>query len=307
MTCRIPDDLQGLLAPYAKVARRTWGEATTLGVGLGSFLAVAPDSVENLKNTIQILNNKQVKSFVIGSGSNLIGTDDALGGVVLDLCGSCQGILQEGEVFVVGAAVPMLQFARHAAVRGYGGFAALSGIPGQLGGLVSMNAGALGQEICSNILELRGLLHGSEWSWRPPAEAWGYRHCALPPGVVLTQVVMKCVEVIPEEELEKISLELARRARVTPRGRSAGSVFQNPPGGFAGELLEKSGCKGLQIGGLRVSEQHANWIVRSGRGPASEADCLRLVDTMQSLVQEHFGIMLKAEWRWARDLLSPCP
>ena len=275
-----------------------WADATTLGVGAGRFCRVAPNSMNDLKKILQYINNKQVKYIVIGGGSNLVGSDEDYGGVVLDLRKCCGQIRQDGAVLTVGSAVPLLRLVKFAAGRGYGGLSKLCGIPGQLGGVVTMNAGALRQEICTSVLELRGMLAGQEWSWQPTASDWGYRHCKLPVDVVLTEIVLKMQEVSPEEENALILEELQRRVRVTPKGRSAGSVFRNPPGQFAGALLEQCGCKGLRVNNLCVSEQHANWIVKEGPEPGRAADCRWLVAEMRRRVQEQFGITLETEWRW---------
>ena len=130
------------------------------------------------------------------------------------------------------------------------------------------------------------------------ASDWEYRRCHLPSGVVLTEIVLKLQEVSTAEENELILSELNRRSRVTPRGRSAGSVFRNPPGQFAGALLEQCGCKGLSVNNLRVSEQHANWIVKEGDEPGMAMDCRQLVEEMRRRVQKQFGITLETEWRW---------
>ncbi|MBO4618737.1 MAG: UDP-N-acetylmuramate dehydrogenase [Victivallales bacterium] len=282
----------------AEVQVCRWADVTTLGVGLGRFYRVAPHSICDLKNILQYINNKQVNSIVIGAGSNLVGSDEDYDGVVLDLRKCCGEIRQDGAVFTVGSAVPLLRLVKFAAEQGYGGISKLCGIPGQLGGVVTMNAGALGQEICTSVLELRGMLAGQEWSWQPTMSDWGYRHCKLPVGVVLTEIVLKLIEVIPEEENALIFAELHRRADVTPKGRSAGSVFRNPPGQFAGSLLEQCGCKGLSIGNLHVSVQHANWIVKEGNEPGLAADCRSLVEEMRRRVLEQFGVLLETEWRW---------
>ena len=286
------------LQAFAEIRQCRWADATTLGVGAGRFYRVAPNSINDLKNILQYISNKQVKYIAIGAGSNLVGSDEDFDGVVLDLQKCCGQIRQDGAVFTVGAAVPLLRLVKFAAGQGYGGMSKLCGIPGQLGGVVTMNAGALGQEICTSVLELRGVVADREWSWQPTASDWGYRHCKLPVGVVLTEIVLKMQEVSPEEENALILAELQRRALVTPKGRSAGSVFRNPPGKFAGALLEQCGCKGLRVNNLCVSEQHANWIVKEGNEPGRAADCRALVAEMRRRVQEQFGITLETEWRW---------
>lgn len=275
-----------------------WADVTTLGVGVGRFYRVSPKAVHDLKNILQFINNNQLNYIVIGSGSNLIGRDENFDGVVLDLRKCCGEIRQDGEIFTVGSAVPLLQLARFAANQGYGGISKLCGIPGLLGGVVTMNAGALGEEISTYVQEIRGFLDGREWSCRPTPSNWTYRHCHLPSDVVLAEIVLKLQEVSPVEENELILSELNRRSRVTPRGRSAGSVFRNPTGQFAGALLEQCGCKGLSVNNLRVSEQHANWIVKEGDEPGRAMDCRQLVEEMRWRVQKQFGITLETEWRW---------
>ncbi len=297
----ILDSMEQLLAEIpdvAEIRRCRWADVTTLGVGVGHFYRISPKTVVDLKNIIQFICNKQVNYLVIGNGSNLIGSDADYDGLVLDLRKCCSEIHQDGAVFTVGAAVSLLRLAKFAAAHGYGGLSSLCGIPGQLGGVVTMNAGAMGQEIGPSVLELHGFLYGREWSWQPTASDWEYRHCHLPSGVVLTSVVIKFKEVVPEEENMLILSELNRRARVTPRGRSAGSVFRNPPGQFAGALLDQCGCKGLCVNNLRVSEQHANWIVNVSDEPGRAVDCRRLVEEMRRRVQEQFGITLETEWQW---------
>ncbi|MBQ4481409.1 MAG: FAD-binding protein [Victivallales bacterium] len=290
----MPIEVQG----DAEVRRCRWADVTTLGVGAGQFYRISPNTLLDLKNILQFIYNKQLNYIVIGAGSNLIGSDEDFDGVVLDLRKCCGEIRQDGGIFTVGSAVPLLRLAKYAAEQGYGGISKLCGIPGLLGGVVTMNAGALGQEIGPSVQELHGFLEGREWSWQPTASDWEYRRCHLPSGVVLTEIVLKLQEVSTAEENELILSELNRRSRVTPRGRSAGSVFRNPPGQFAGALLEQCGCKGLSVNNLRVSEQHANWIVKEGDEPGRAVDCRQLVEEMRRRVQKQFGITLETEWRW---------
>ena len=291
---QLPIEVQG----DAEVRRCRWADVTTLGVGAGQFYRISPNTLLDLKNILQFIYNKQLNYIVIGAGSNLIGSDEDFDGVVLDLRKCCGEIRQDGGIFTVGSAVPLLRLAKYAAEQGYGGISKLCGIPGLLGGVVTMNAGALGQEIGPSVQELHGFLEGREWSWQPTASDWEYRRCHLPSGVVLTEIVLKLQEVSTAEENELILSELNRRSRVTPRGRSAGSVFRNPPGQFAGALLEQCGCKGLSVNNLRVSEQHANWIVKEGDEPGRAVDCRQLVEEMRRRVQKQFGITLETEWRW---------
>lgn len=294
------------LENYGEVDEVRWADITTLGVGLGTCVRLRPRTLKGLKECVGELVQTRRRHLVVGGGSNLVGSDAAFDGVVLDLRRCCAQICHEGPRFIAGSAVTLLELARFAAERGYGGLAKLCGIPGRLGGAATMNAGALGQEIGTLIAELRGLYAGREWSCIPQPADWGYRHGALPDGVILTEVVVNLPELPSADADCQIRSELRRRASVTPRGRSAGSVFRNPPGRFAGALLEQCGCKGLCVHDLRVSEAHANWIVRTGGAAASAAECRQLVEEMRRRVSERFGVELECEWRWVDDLAANC-
>ena len=294
------------LENYGEVDEVRWADITTLGVGLGKCVRLRPRTLKDLKECVDELRQTRRRYLVVGGGSNLVGSDEDFDDVVLDLRRCCAQICHEGPRFTAGSAVTLLALAKYAAKCGYGGLEKLCGIPGQLGGAATMNAGALGQEIGTLIAELRGLCAGRTWSCVPRAADWGYRRGSLPDGVILTEVVVDLPKLSSSDADGQIQSELRRRAAVTPKGRSAGSVFRNPPGQFAGALLEQCGCKGLFANNLRVSEQHANWIVRVDGAPGRASDCRSLVAEMRRRVRERFGIELECEWRWVDDLAANC-
>ena len=192
----------------------------------------------------------------------------------------------------------MVRFLREAARANRGGLSRLAGIPGQLGGLLAMNAGALGQEIGSRVQSVQGFRDGEPFEWLPIPGDFAYRTCRLPANFIATSLRLELDQVDgPTEEL-LIQEELRRRAVVTPHGHSAGSVFRNPPDAPAGKLLELAGCKTLRLHNLQVSEQHANWIVKTDDAPASVADCRSLFLEMQRRVLDRHGIKLQSEWHW---------
>ena len=204
--------------------------------------------------------------------------------------------------------MPLRAMILEAAKSGYGGMAALSGIPGTVGGALAMNAGANKSDIGRFVTAMDGidLRNGAKWHWHRneanQSEEWGYRSSPVPRHVILTTAELHFSRVRPEDELALIELERKRRIEVTPRGLSCGSVFRNPPQAPAGQLLDQAGCKGLSVGAFSVSEQHANWIVNlTGKEGAAE-DCKQLVAEMHHRVREQFGVELTTEWRFADEL-----
>ena len=115
---------------------------------------------------------------------------------------------------------------------------------------------------------------------------------------MLRRELLRLRQVEPESEMAAVTAEKQRRARVTPSGFSAGSVFRNPPEAPAGKMLEEAGCKGLVQGNLMVSCQHANWIVNPTREPASAEDALRLTEIMADKVLASHGVRLQCEWKF---------
>ncbi len=241
--------------------------------------------------------------IVLGRGTNVVGSDsDGLTALRLSPQRVFAAMTPMGHGhFTVGSAITLSKLLNTLAQQGYGGAAALSGIPGTLGGALAMNAGALGQEIASFVVAMHGLdrRNGRPWIWHAAEGGWGYRTSPVPPEIIVTQAMLRFNPVVPEEEQAQISQERARRRKVTPNGFSAGSVFRNPaPDLPAGKLLELAGCKGMNEGTFTVSEKHANWIVNlSGEG-GSAADCRRLADRMAAAVTARCGIALQSEWRW---------
>jgi len=278
----------------------TWWSLLSLRAGLGQVLVARPDTRAKLEAALRLSSRRGISCRVLGAGTNMVGSDSPCPDLAIQLAGHFREATQEGTTFQAGAGLPLLQFLTFAARRGYGGLSALSGIPGTLGGAAAMNAGALGEELGPHITKLEGFtFDGHPWKMNPSPQDWGYRLSPLPSNVVITTVTLRLKEVESRDELARIQSELRRRAKVTPQGHSAGSVFQNPsPEQPAGLLLEQAGCKGLQRNNAMVSLQHANWLVVAGDQPASAADCRWLCDEMRRRVKARFGLSLQSEWRW---------
>ena len=261
-----------------------WHQLNTLHSGLGKLHVLYPDANAELQDCISLAKSQGRKLFIIGNGTNLIGSDEDNVCIAMRLP-SAPEILTNGTKVSCNCGVQGTSLFGKLAEMGIGGAAAISGIPGTLGGLLKMNAGANGMEICELVAEMEGieLDSGKLWHWTKTEGGWAYRQSPVPDNVCVTKATLLMQNCVPEQELNALRQEGERRKRVTPSWWSAGSIFRNPaPDTPAGRLLEEAGCKGLVQAPFQVSEKHANWIVNSQRQPGSAAAVLRLIEEMRS-------------------------
>jgi UDP-N-acetylmuramate dehydrogenase len=172
----------------------------------------------------------------------------------------------------------------------------LAGIPGTLGGAVAMNAGVGDRDMASVVRSV--LLAGAEGSQEWPAAqlSFGYRRSELPPGRVITEVLLQLQPAEPAELLEEIAARLQHRHRAQGvGGPNAGSVFKNPPGEMAWRLIDRAGLRGAAVGQAQVSERHCNFIVN--RGGATAGEVLALIVQIQEQVERTTGVLLETEVR----------
>ncbi len=187
--------------------------------------------------------------------------------------------------------------ARQAAAKGLSGLEWAVSVPGTLGGAVFGNAGAHGGDIAGQ-LQLAEILHPKQGILRLSAEelGYGYRTSALKRGE-LTGVVLSAklrLQPGPAAEIRaRMEANVAHRRRPQPPGASLGSMFKNPPGDYAGRLIEAAGLKGVQIGGAQINPQHANFFINTGQATAS--DIFALIQLARETVKRKFGITLALE------------
>ena len=169
------------------------------------------------------------------------------------------------------------------------------GIPGSVGGAVSMNAGTRNEWIGSLIEDVVTFDPGSGIKHYAGSEiAWGYRECSLPRNEIILECVLKLKPAPKADIRERMERYLTRRRRTQPMGRaSCGSVFRNPPDASVGKLIEDCGLKGFSIGGAEVSPVHANFIVNNGT--ASADDVAAVIRHVHGKVREAYGIELRPE------------
>jgi UDP-N-acetylmuramate dehydrogenase len=245
--------------------------------------------------------------YFVGLGSNLLVRDGGIRGTVLLMHTSRAPMHMEGELLYAEAGAASPKVARFAATRGYAGAEFLAGIPGTVGGALAMNAGCYGSETWDRVDHVLMLRRSGELGRRTAADFdIAYRHVALKdakPGAGLGvdewfAAAWFCFERGDRAAaLARIKDLLQQRIAAQPLALpNAGSVFRNPPGKHAARLIEACGLKGYAVGGARVSEKHANFIVNAG-GRGSAADIEDLIQHIRKTVLARTGIELVTEVR----------
>ena len=276
-----------------------WHEITSLRTGLGQLELFDVASAEEIA---QITAQAQQPLYILGGGTNILGSDDDCAVTVLRAKRGLpiERLEPDGTLIRCPAGRILSAIIYECAQDGIGGIAHLAGIPGTIGGAATMNAGANGCSISEVIVALDGwdLANRCAWHWHDGDGGFDYRKSPVSANIMLLSVTLRLKRVAREMELSAIDSEKRRRMTTNPQGPSAGSVFRNPPDApAAGCLLEQAGCKGLKQGNLCVSTRHANWIMNLSEKPASAADAIVLIETMRMRVQAMSGIKLELEWR----------
>jgi UDP-N-acetylmuramate dehydrogenase len=248
------------------------------------------------------LREEKMPFLVLGEGTNLVVRDKGVKGVVIKLSPAFLGIEitkgKEGEFYVSSKAGERLWHLIEITVQHcLTGLEFASGIPGSVGGAVVMNAGAYGREIKDIVHSLTVLaFDGSVRHLKKEALRFSYRSLELPADAIVLTVNVVLRPGNKETIAQDIKATLAKRKKKQPlEFPSAGSVFKNPPGFYAAQLIEESGLKGHQIGGAQISERHANFIVNCGKATAQ--DILDLIALVQEKVWQDKNIKLEPEIR----------
>ena len=244
--------------------------------------------------------------LMVGLGSNLLVRDGGFKGTVVFTDNALKALRLERDssLIYVEAGVASPKLARFAATHGLGGVEFLAGIPGTVGGALAMNAGCYGSETWQCIERVLMLNRQGDHIERSASDfVVGYRHVAWPglANEIFAAAWLRLPAGEAQAMRDNIKSLLQRRIDTQPlQLPNAGSVFRNPPGDHAARLIEAAGLKGSALGGARVSEKHANFIVNpDGRATASEIETL--IGRVQATVKEKFGIELVREVRIVGD------
>lgn len=290
--------LRGRLSADQPLAPVTW-----LRVGGPADLVFQPADADDLALFLRHL-PQEVPVLTIGLGSNLLVRDGGIQGAVIRLSAKGFGaIAVEGETIRAGAAVPDKRLAEAAAEAGLGGFAFYAGIPGAVGGALRMNAGAHGGETADVLRAVTAVnRRGETATLDAPSLGYSYRHCAAGEDLIFVEALFAGTRRDRAAIREEMAAVAEHREKAQPiREKTGGSTFKNPPGHSAWKLIDAAGCRGLQIGGARMSDMHCNFMINTG--DASATDLERLGETVRARVLKTSGVAL--DWEIKRLGLLP--
>ena len=268
---------------------------TTFRIGGPAEVYACPNR-EQLPALLEAAKKENAEVTVIGNGSNLLVGDKGIRGLVIEIGSGMNDIRVEGTKIVAGAGALLSKVANEAAAAGLGGMEFAAGIPGSIGGAVTMNAGAYGGEMKDilesvKVIDPEGMMH----TLSVEELDLSYRHsCIMEKGGIVVEATIK-LEKKPEEEIRAQMADLRnRRVEKQPlEYPSAGSTFKRPEGYFAGKLIMDAGLRGYTVGGAQVSEKHCGFVINHAN--ATAADVRQLMQDVKEKVKEQFGVELEPE------------
>ena len=269
---------------------------TSWRVGGPAELFFKPADLDDLSTFMQQL-QPDTPIFWFGLGSNLLVRDGGIPGVVIAAAGIFTDLERAGDQIVrAGVSVPCTQLARQCIRWGFGPSEFFAGIPGTIGGALEMNAGAHGGETWERVKKVKMIdRHGVVRERSPDDFDVGYRSVIGPTDEWFIEATFEFDPAV-DASMDTLKKMLDRRKTTQPLGLpSCGSVFRNPPGDYAARLIEEAGLKGFRMGGAKVSEKHANFIINSD--DASATDVESLIKHVQNTVQRALGVKLLHEVR----------
>ncbi len=271
---------------------------TTWRIGGPADVLIIPGTLTEVKAALASARRHELPVFVLGRGSNLLVKDGGIRGVVLKL-GDDFAAVETSELSLTALAGRTIVSAAHIAIRrGLSGLEFATGIPGTVGGAVTMNAGAHGGEIRDVLAKATVIDRAGEVLEVLPQDlAFAYRHSGIgEKGLVVVTATFALTAGDRVKMQERVRAWSRRRIVSQPLSLpSCGSVFRNPPGDFSARLIEAAGLKGQRIGNAMISDLHANFIVNLGQAQA--ADVMALMRLAQTAVWERFGVKLEPEVR----------
>lgn len=269
---------------------------TTYKVGGEAICIVYPDDEDGLIKLLEYLKEKNIKYKVLGNGSNVIFSDYKYDLVIIKLDNFNQLKIINNKI-IVGAGYPLNKLALRLSRLGFTGMEFACGIPGTVGGAIFMNAGAYKSDMGYIVSSIKVLTDDYKIKVMQNKELnFHYRSSYLQShkGLICIEATIHLIKGNTDEILELINERKKRRLETQPlEYPSAGSVFRNPKDDYAGRLIEEIGYKGHSIGGAKVSEKHANFIINTGG--ATGDDIKKLITEIQDKVKEKYNIELKVE------------
>ncbi|WP_286945184.1 UDP-N-acetylmuramate dehydrogenase [Acetobacterium sp. UBA5834] len=268
---------------------------TSFKVGGPADLFLMPQTQTELQQILKICKESDKPFYIMGNGSNLIVRDKGYRGIIVNTK-ALNRVEVQGTTLIAEPGISLKDLANIALKENLTGLEFASGIPGSLGGAVTMNAGAYDGEMKAVIKSITVIKEDGTEKTIPAEQCqFGYRSSILQQhGWILTRVELGLkhgdCQVI---EAKMLNLNTQRQTKQPLEYPSAGSTFRRPEGYYAGKLVQDAGFKGYAIGGAQVSEKHSGFVIN--KGGATAADILNLIGAIQVAVKEKFGVDLKTE------------
>ena len=269
---------------------------TTYKVGGVATAIIYPTSVKKLVTLCKLIRKYNIKYMVLGNGSNTLFSDRRYDGVIIKLDALDSIEFKENKV-IVSAGASLMKTAAMAARKGLTGLEFASGIPGTIGGAIYMNAGAYKSDmgyITQSVTVLTKDLTIINLTNKEMDFHYRSSYLQTHKDTIVLEAILK-LEYGNRKDIEQVNKDRKERRLLSQplEYPSAGSVFRNPEGNFAGKMIEDLGLKGLTKGGAIISEKHANFIINKNQ--ASAKDIHDLILFVQEAVKEHYGVELKVE------------
>ena len=291
----ILDELNAVMGAGTIKLYEPLAKHTTMRIGGPAQFWAEPETEEGFARMVRFCTERSIPLFVMGRGSNLLVRDGGIRGVVAHLA---RGEFKKLEVHegLISAGVGVKQrelaiAARDARIEGFEWF---EGIPGNVGGALRMNAGAMGGETFQQVLSVRFVDENGDFHTRTPSEMEvSYRDVSTLKKNYAVSAIFRGTPGDPEEIARKLDASQQKRRTSQPRESSAGCIFKNPGNTPAGKLIDELGLKGMRVGGAKVSEVHGNFIVNDHG--ATAADVLQLIDIIKRKAKAERGLDLQTE------------
>jgi len=289
------EKLRAAMGPGVARLYEPLAKHTTMRVGGPAQFWLEPETEEGFGELVRTAHEAGIPFMVIGRGSNLIVRDGGLRGAVVRLRRGVFGeFAVEGDAIRAGVGVRLKALSGAAITAGLGGFEWMEGIPGDVGGCLRMNAGAMGVEAFDQVVSMRYADQEGNILEKTPRELEvHYRSVPLLRTNYALSALFRGEKSTPAEVERRTRDYSAKRKASQPAGASAGCIFRNPDGGKAGQLIDASGLKDCRVGAARVSDVHANFILNEGGATASEV--LALVEQVRAEVLKKQGVRLETE------------
>ena len=268
---------------------------TTYGIGGPAEIMVFPENKTDLIQIIRTARKMNQPVSILGSGSNILISDNGIKGVVISLKNTLKLIEIENQKLYAECGSMLGRIVKQAVKHNLIGLENLNGVPGTLGGALVMNAGAWGGEISENIVQVELIDEDGKLRYLQKNEInFSYRQSSFNKKDILlsAEFLLKKAD---KEIINKnfVEAQTGRKSTQPLNKRSAGSLFKNPKGHSAGKLIDEAGLKGFSIGQAKISDKHANFFINEGN--ASSKDMLQLIKKAHQTVKEKFNINLELE------------